>query len=128
MVVDLDRPFRLVANLVDGPNALIDQSLISDFRWMTFTQTLQSSLFRYNSPVESNSEEYSSCARNLFGKLMMLLSFRVSITPACQVKQRSIFLKIVRVPMNALDVDRLKSELWGRDPDKFCGKNQISLR
>ncbi len=32
---------------------------------MAFLQTLQSSLLRYNSPVQSNREEYVSCARNL---------------------------------------------------------------
>ena len=78
MVVDLERPFRLGANLVDGPIALINQSLIGDVRWMALLQTQQSSLFGYNSPVQSIREEYASCARNLYGKLMMLLSFRAS--------------------------------------------------
>ena len=32
---------------------------------MAFLQTLQSSLLRYNSPVQSNREAYVSCARNL---------------------------------------------------------------
>ena len=75
MVVDLERPFRLGANLVDGPIALIGQSLIGDVRWMALLQTQQSSLFGYNSPVQSIREEYPSYARNLDGKLMMLLSF-----------------------------------------------------
>ena len=78
MVVDLERPFRLGANLVDGPNALIGQSLISDVRWMEFLQTLQSSLFRCNSPVQSNREEYASCARNLYGKLIGFYNFEFS--------------------------------------------------
>ena len=80
MVVDLERPFRLGANLVDAPMALIGQSLIrqswiGDVRWMALLQTQQSSLFRYNSPVKFIREEYARCARNLYGKLMMLLSF-----------------------------------------------------
>ena len=83
MVVDLDRPFRLGANRVDDPIALIGQSLIrqswiGDVRWMVLLQTQQSSLFGYNSPVQSIREEYASCARNLYGKLMMLLSFGAS--------------------------------------------------
>lgn len=82
MVVDLERPFRLGANLVDGPIALIGQSLIGDVRWMAL-QTQQSSLFRYNSPVQFIREEYASCARNLYGKLMMLLSFGSSNIPVC---------------------------------------------
>ena len=86
MVVDLERPFRLGANLVDALIALIDQSLIrqsliGDVRWMVLLQTQQSSLFGYNSPVQSNREEYASCARNLYGKLMMLLSFGASNIP-----------------------------------------------
>ena len=87
MVVDLERPFRLGANLVDGPIALIGQSLIGDVRWMVLLQTQQSGLFRYNSPVQSNRNEYASFARNLFRKLMMLLSFGASNIPICQVKQ-----------------------------------------
>ena len=83
MVVDLDRPYRLGANLVDAPIALIGQSLIGDVRWMVLLRTQQSSLFRYNSPVQSNREEYASCARNFFGKLMLLLSFGASNIPAC---------------------------------------------
>ena len=88
MVVDLERPFRLGANLVDAPIALIGQSLIrqsliGDVRWMALLQTQQSSLFRYNSPLQSNREEYASCARNLYGKLMMLLSFGASNIPVC---------------------------------------------
>jgi hypothetical protein len=85
---DLERPFRLGANLVDGPNALIGQSLIrqsliGDVRWMVLLQTQQSSLFRYNSPVQFNCEEYASCARNFYGKLMVLLSFGSSNIPVC---------------------------------------------
>ena len=92
MVVDLERPFRLGANLVDAPIALIGQSLIrqsliGDVRWMVLLQTQQSSLFGYNSPLQSIREEYASCARNLYGKLMMLLSFGASNIPVCQVKQ-----------------------------------------
>ena len=83
MVVDLERPFRLGANLVDGPIALIGQSLIGDVRWMALLQTQQSSLFGYNSPVQSIREEYASCARNLYGKLMMFLSFGASNIQAC---------------------------------------------
>ena len=83
MVVDLERPFRLGANLVDGPIALIGQSLIGDVRWMVLLQTQQSSLFRYNSPVQFNREEYASCARNLSGKLIVLLSFGASNIPVC---------------------------------------------
>ena len=83
MVVDLERPFRLGANLVDAPIALINQSLIGDVRCMALLQTQQSSLFRYNSPVQSNREEYASCARNFFGKLMLLLSFGASNIPVC---------------------------------------------
>ena len=88
MVVDLERPFRLGANLVDGPIALIGQSLtrqslIGDVRWMVLLQTQQSSLFGYNSPLQSIREEYASCARNLYGKLMMFLSFGASNIPAC---------------------------------------------
>ena len=52
MVVDLERPFRLGANLVDAPIALIGQSLIGDVRWMALLQTQQSSLFGYNSPLQ----------------------------------------------------------------------------
>ena len=86
MVVDLERPFRLGANLVDAPIALIGQalirpSLIGDVRWMALLQTQQSSLFGYISPVQSKREEYASCARNLYGKLMMLLSFGASNIP-----------------------------------------------
>jgi hypothetical protein len=81
--VDLERPFRLGANLVDAPIALIGQSLIrlsliGDVRWMVLLQTQQSSLFGYNCPLQSIREEYASCARNLYGKLMMLLSFGAS--------------------------------------------------
>jgi hypothetical protein len=65
VVVDLERPFKLGANLVDGPIALIGQSLIGDIRWMALLQIQQSSLFGYNSPVQSIREEYASCARNL---------------------------------------------------------------
>ena len=83
MVVDLERPFRLEANLVDGPIALIGQSLIGDVRRMALLQTQQSSLFGYISPVQSNREEYASCARKLYGKLMMLLSFGSSNIPVC---------------------------------------------
>jgi hypothetical protein len=45
VVVDLERLFSLGANLVDGPIALIGQSLIGDVRWMALLQTQQSSLF-----------------------------------------------------------------------------------
>ena len=88
MVVDLERPFRLGANLVDGPIALIGQSLIrqsliGDVLWMALLQTQQSSLFGYNSPLQFIREEYASCARNLYGKLMMLLSFGASNIPIC---------------------------------------------
>ena len=83
MVVDLERPFRLGANLVDGPIALIGQSLIGDIRWTALLQTQQSSLFGYISPVQSNREEYASCARNFYGKLMVLLSFGSSNIPVC---------------------------------------------
>ena len=88
MVVDLERPFRLGANLVDAPIALIGQSLIRQswighVRWMVLLQTQQSSLFGYNSPLQSIREEYASCARNLYGKLMMLLSFGASNIPVC---------------------------------------------
>jgi hypothetical protein len=88
VVVDLERPFRLGANLVDAPIALIGQSLIrqsliGDIRWMASLQSQQSSLFGYNSPVQSIREEYASCARNLCGKLMMLLSFGASNIPVC---------------------------------------------
>jgi hypothetical protein len=83
VVVDLERPFNLGANLVDGPIALIGQSLIGDVRWMALLQTQQSSLFGYNSPVQSIREEYPKCARNLHGKLMMLLSFGASNIPVC---------------------------------------------
>jgi hypothetical protein len=83
VVVDLDRPFRLGAKLVDAPIALIGQSLIGDVRWMALLQTQQSSFFGYNSPVQSIREEYASCARNLYGKLMMLLSFGSSNIPVC---------------------------------------------
>ena len=78
MVVDLERPFRLGANMIVAPIELIGQALIGDFRWMALLQTQQSSLFGYNSPVQSIREEYASCARNLYGKLMMLLSFGAS--------------------------------------------------
>jgi hypothetical protein len=50
---------------------------------MALLQTQQSSLLGYNSPVQSIREEYASCARNLYGKLMMLLSFGASNIPAC---------------------------------------------
>ena len=83
MVVDLERPFRLGANLVDGPIALIGQSLIGDVRWMALLQTQQSSLFGYNSPLQFIREQYASCARNLYGKLMMLLSFGAPNIPVC---------------------------------------------
>ena len=83
MVVDLERPFRLGANLVDGPIALIGQSLIGDVRWMVLLQTQQSSLFGYNSPLQFIREQYASCARNLYGKLMMLLSFGAPNIPVC---------------------------------------------
>ena len=83
MVVALERPFKLGANLVDGPIALIGQSLTGDVRWMVLLQTQQSSLFGYNSQVQSIREEYPSCARNLYGKLMMLLSFGASNSPVC---------------------------------------------
>ena len=83
MVVDLERPFRLGANRVDAPIALIRQSLIGDVRWMVLLQTQQSSLFGYNSPLQFIREQYASCARNLYGKLMMLLSFGASDIPAC---------------------------------------------
>lgn len=83
MVVDLDRPYRLGTNLVDGPIAMIGQSLIGDVRWMALLKTQQSRLFRYNSPVQFIREEYASCARNLYGELMMLLSFGASNIPVC---------------------------------------------
>ena len=83
MVVDVERPFRLGANLVDAPIALINQSLIGDVRCMALLQTQQSSLFGNISPVQSNREEYASCARNFFGKLMMLLSFGACNIPVC---------------------------------------------
>ena len=83
MVVDLERPFRLGTKLVDAPIALIGQSLIGDVLWMALLQTQQSSLFGYNSPLQFIRKEYTSCARNLYGKLMMLLSFGASNIPAC---------------------------------------------
>ena len=83
MAEDLERPFRLGANLVDAPIALINQSLIGDVRCMALLQTQQSSLFGYNSPLQSIREEYAGCARNLYGKLMMLLSFGASNIPVC---------------------------------------------
>ena len=88
MVVDLDRPFRLGIELIEASitligQSLIRQSLIGDVRWMALLQTQQSSLFGYNSPLQSIREQYASCARNLYGKLMMLLSFGASNIPAC---------------------------------------------
>ena len=83
MAEDLERPFRLGANLVNAPIALINQSLIGDVRCMALLQTQQSSLFGYISPVQSNREEYASYACNLYGKLMMLLSFGSSNIPVC---------------------------------------------
>ena len=57
--------------------------MIGDVRCMALLQTQQSSLFGYNYPVQSIREEYASCARNLYGKLMMLLSFGSSNIPVC---------------------------------------------
>jgi hypothetical protein len=50
---------------------------------MALLQTKQSSLFGYNSPLQFIREQYASCARTLYGKLMMLLSFGASNIPAC---------------------------------------------
>ena len=50
---------------------------------MALLQTQQSSLFGYNSPLQFIREEYASCARNLYGKLMMLLSFGAPNIPVC---------------------------------------------
>ena len=82
----------------------------------------------YASRVQSSHEEYVNCAGNFCGKLMILFIIHRFQYSSLSSEIGVGVLNIVRVPMNAWDVDSFRSELWGRDPDKFCGKNQISLR